>query len=56
MIFIGVSSGIGDTLWLDALKHAAPTEVTMFLALNPLTAARLGLIGVVGRLLVATRG
>jgi drug/metabolite transporter (DMT)-like permease len=40
--FIGVSSGIGYFLWLYALKHESPTRVTVFLALNPLTAALLG--------------
>jgi drug/metabolite transporter (DMT)-like permease len=37
--FIGVSSGIGYFCWLHALKHEAPTRVTVFLALNPVTAA-----------------
>ena len=40
--FIGVSSGIGYYWWLYALKHESPTRVTVFLALNPLTAALLG--------------
>lgn len=40
--FIGASSGIGYYLWLYALKHESPTRVTIFLALNPLTAALLG--------------
>ena len=40
--FVGVSSGIGFFLWLYALKHEAPTRVTVFLALNPPTAALLG--------------
>jgi drug/metabolite transporter (DMT)-like permease len=40
--FIGVSSGIGYFWWLYALKHEAPTRVTVFLALNPVTAALLG--------------
>ena len=40
--FIGLSSGIGYFLWLYALKHEAPTRVTVFLALNPVTAALLG--------------
>lgn len=40
--FIGVSSGIGYFWWLYALKHESPTRVTVFLALNPLTAAFLG--------------
>jgi drug/metabolite transporter (DMT)-like permease len=40
--FIGLSSGMGYFLWLYALKHEAPTRVTVFLALNPVTAALLG--------------
>lgn len=40
--FIGVSSGAGYFAWLYALKHEAPTRVTVFLALNPVTAAVLG--------------
>jgi drug/metabolite transporter (DMT)-like permease len=40
--FIGVSSGVGYFLWLYALKHESPTRVTVFLALNPVTAALLG--------------
>ena len=40
--FIGISSGIGYFWWLYALKHEAPTRVTVFLALNPVTAALLG--------------
>jgi drug/metabolite transporter (DMT)-like permease len=40
--FIGVSSGIGYFWWLYALKHETPTRVTVFLALNPVTAALLG--------------
>jgi len=40
--FIGLSSGLGYFLWLYALKHEAPTRVTVFLALNPVTAALLG--------------
>ena len=42
VVFIGVSSGIGYFLWLYALKHESPTRVTVFLALNPITAAFLG--------------
>ncbi len=42
VFFIGASSGIGYFLWLYALKHESPTRVTIFLALNPLTAALLG--------------
>jgi drug/metabolite transporter (DMT)-like permease len=42
IVFIGVSSGIGYFWWLYALKHESPTRVTVFLGLNPLTAALLG--------------
>jgi drug/metabolite transporter (DMT)-like permease len=40
--FIGVSSAVGYFWWLYALKHESPTRVTVFLALNPVTAALLG--------------
>lgn len=40
--FVGVTSGIGYFWWLYALKHLPPTRVTVFLSLNPLTAALLG--------------
>lgn len=40
--FIGLSSGVGYFWWLYALKHESPTRVTVFLALNPVTAAVLG--------------
>jgi drug/metabolite transporter (DMT)-like permease len=40
--FIGLSSGAGYFWWLYALKHESPTRVTVFLALNPVTAALLG--------------
>ena len=40
--FIGLSSGIGYFWWLYALKHESPTRVTVFLSLNPVTAALLG--------------
>ena len=42
ILFIGISSGLGYYLWLWALNHATPTRVTIFLALNPLTATLLG--------------
>lgn len=42
VVFIGVSSGIGYFLWLYALKHESATRVTVFLALNPVTAAVFG--------------
>lgn len=41
-IFIGVSSAAGYFAWLYALKHESPTRVTVFLALNPPSAALLG--------------
>jgi len=44
ILFIGVSSGIGYFLWLFALGRAAPTRVTVFLALSPATAAVIGVI------------
>ncbi len=40
--FVGIASGIGYFWWLYALKHESPTRVTVFLALNPVTAALLG--------------
>lgn len=40
--FIGLSSGVGYFWWLYALKHESPTRVTVFLALNPVTAVLLG--------------
>ena len=40
--FVGLSSGVGYFWWLYALKHEPPTRVTVFLALNPVTAAVLG--------------
>jgi drug/metabolite transporter (DMT)-like permease len=42
VLFIGVSSGVGYFLWLYALNHAPATQVTVFLALSPITAALLG--------------
>jgi drug/metabolite transporter (DMT)-like permease len=42
VMFIGFSSGGGYYLWLWALSHAPPTQVTAFLALSPVTAAALG--------------
>ena len=42
VLFIGVNSGIGYYLWLWALGHAPATQVTVFLALSPITAAWLG--------------
>jgi len=42
IVFIGVNSGVGYYLWLWALGHAPATQVTVFLALSPITAAWLG--------------
>lgn len=42
VLFIGVSSAVGYYWWLYALKHESPTRVTVFLALNPVTATVLG--------------
>jgi drug/metabolite transporter (DMT)-like permease len=42
VLFIGGSSGVGYFWWLYALKHESPTRVTVFLALNPVTAALFG--------------
>jgi drug/metabolite transporter (DMT)-like permease len=42
IVFVGVSSAVGYFWWLYALKHESPTRVTVFLALNPVTAALLG--------------
>jgi len=42
VLFIGISSGIGYYLWLWALKNTSPTRATIFLSLNPITAAGLG--------------
>ena len=42
VLFIGVSSAVGYWWWLYALRHESATRVTVFLALNPLTAAALG--------------
>lgn len=42
VLFIGVSSGIAYYLWLWALNNTTPTKVTIFLALNPITATALG--------------
>ena len=41
-LFIGISRGAGYFMWLFALKHESPTRVTVFLALNPPTAALTG--------------
>jgi len=39
---IGLSSGVAYWVWLWALKHAAPTKATAFLALSPVTATLIG--------------
>lgn len=43
VFFIGVGSGIGYYLWLWALRHAPATQVTVWLALSPLTSTGLGI-------------
>ena len=40
--FVGLSSAAAYAAWLYALKHETPARVTVFLALNPPTAALLG--------------
>ncbi len=42
VLFIGTGSGLGYYLWLWALRHTTATEVTVFLALSPVTASGLG--------------
>ena len=42
VVFIGLGSGVGYFLWLWALGNAPATQVTVFLALSPFTAAVLG--------------
>jgi drug/metabolite transporter (DMT)-like permease len=42
VLFIGGGSAIGYYLWLWALNNTTPTKVTIFLALNPITATALG--------------
>jgi drug/metabolite transporter (DMT)-like permease len=42
VVFIGLNSGVGYFLWLWALGRAPATQVTVFLALSPITAAWLG--------------
>ncbi len=42
VLFVGASSGVGYLTWLYALKVLPATDVTLFLALSPLTAATLG--------------
>jgi drug/metabolite transporter (DMT)-like permease len=44
VLFIGVGSGVGYYVWLWALGHAPATEVTVFLALSPITATALGAV------------
>lgn len=39
---VGLSSGVAYWVWLWALKHAAPTKATAFLALSPVTATLIG--------------
>lgn len=42
VLFIGIGSAAAYWLWLWALRRASPTEVSIFLALSPVTAALLG--------------
>src|SRR2546425_10571194 len=42
VLYIGIGSGGGYYLWLWALGHATATQVTVFLALSPVTATVLG--------------
>ena len=42
ILVVGVTSGVGYFLWLWALTNTTPTKVTIFLALNPVTATLLG--------------
>ncbi|OGP61652.1 MAG: permease [Deltaproteobacteria bacterium RBG_13_49_15] len=42
VLFIGGSSAIGYYMWLWALGHSSPTQVTVFLSLSPITSAALG--------------
>jgi len=42
VVFIGLSSGIGYTLWLYALRHLPASRVTVFLGLSPVAAALAG--------------
>jgi drug/metabolite transporter (DMT)-like permease len=51
--FIGISSGIGYYLWLWALNHTTPTNVTVFLALSPVTATVLGALFLAERISTA---
>jgi len=44
VVFIGICSGVGYYLWLWALNHTTPTQVTVFLALSPITAVVLGVL------------
>ena len=52
VVFIGVGSGVGYFLWLWALGNAPATNVTVFLALSPFTAAALG-AGLLGERITA---
>lgn len=54
--FVGLSSGVGFTIWLWALKHATPTRVTVFQALGPVTAALLGALTLGEAVGLATAG
>ena len=42
VLFLGLASAAGYYFWLWALNHTTPTRVTIFLGLNPITAALMG--------------
>lgn len=42
VLFLGIGSGIGYVMWLYALKSIAPSTVTAYLMLGPVTALLLG--------------
>jgi drug/metabolite transporter (DMT)-like permease len=44
VVFIGIGSALGYALWLWALRRLAATNVTVYLALGPVTAAVLGAV------------
>jgi drug/metabolite transporter (DMT)-like permease len=44
IVFIGASSGVAYFLLLYALRHAAASRVTLYLALGPVTALLLGVV------------
>jgi drug/metabolite transporter (DMT)-like permease len=44
VVFIGTFSGIGYITWMYSLREMVATEVTLFLALAPITASALGVL------------